>query len=623
MRLKKVFISKYKNLIDFSLDFTSDSFIDIFVGKNGSGKSNFLEALIEIFHHLYEHGRDQNIEIFNYSITFEIDGETIIIDWQDGRFSLNQSGRSQKTFSTVPLPENILIYYSGHNENVSNLVHYYEESFRSRIRGANSAESPRFIGIGSDYKTLLLCTFLLQPVANRAKQYICSSLNIKNVSLTIKLHLSRPKFATARLQELGFKAIEPFDTRSHFWGADGITHHFLRELIGCISGEFNHTNIYNSTLDTYIIPVNADIYQRKFADVEVSDQFRMLDNLKILGMLAKVEADLTLNNDKTAVLDSFSDGQFQSVYIYAIAELFKDRHCITLLDEPDSFLHPEWQFKFLQQIFDLTDAATKKNHILMSSHSASTIATADERMINLFDFENDSVVVNRVRKSDVISSLSAGLISFTEGEARLNIHHVLRNTRGPVLFTEGITDEMILEVAWRKLYDNTQRPFEIQNAFDRIFLRNLFSRDDFRDNFPDRKMFALFDFDEAFNDWKGLKEEKHEIEDPTRGLSKQLKHLNHYAMLLPVPNNLIKQQVLDAEGNPWAKGAGPHLTLELLFFKEEMNEWFSKKAMPGGGEIIEFVGDKVSFATNYIPSLRIDDFEIFKYIFDFIESKIK
>ena len=53
MRLKSVFISSYKNLKDFSISFDSDSFIEVFVGKNGAGKSNFFEALIEIFRHLY------------------------------------------------------------------------------------------------------------------------------------------------------------------------------------------------------------------------------------------------------------------------------------------------------------------------------------------------------------------------------------------------------------------------------------------------------------------------------------------------------------------------------------------------------------------------------------------
>ncbi len=47
MRLKHIYISKYKNLKDFSLDFDGDSFIDVFVGKNGTGKSNLFEAIIE------------------------------------------------------------------------------------------------------------------------------------------------------------------------------------------------------------------------------------------------------------------------------------------------------------------------------------------------------------------------------------------------------------------------------------------------------------------------------------------------------------------------------------------------------------------------------------------------
>ncbi len=49
MILKKIhIITEYKNLKDFKLDFDSESFIDVFVGKNGTGKSNLFEAIIEI-----------------------------------------------------------------------------------------------------------------------------------------------------------------------------------------------------------------------------------------------------------------------------------------------------------------------------------------------------------------------------------------------------------------------------------------------------------------------------------------------------------------------------------------------------------------------------------------------
>ncbi len=51
-------------------------------------------------------------------------------------------------------------------------------------------------------------------------------------------------------------------------------------------------------------------------------------------------------------------------------------------------------------------------------------------------------------------------------------------------------------------------------------------------------MFALFDFDEAYDDWNGLKKLEDECIDPFLGLSKRLKYAHHYAMLLPIPNSV-------------------------------------------------------------------------------------
>src|SRR3972149_467056 len=107
MRLKSVYISQYKNLRDFTLSFDGNSFIDVFVGKNGTGKSNLFEALIEIFRHLFE---DSEIS-FGYFIQYEIDGQVVDIEWKNGKRAIN--GKDQKTLGKTPLPDNVLIYYSG------------------------------------------------------------------------------------------------------------------------------------------------------------------------------------------------------------------------------------------------------------------------------------------------------------------------------------------------------------------------------------------------------------------------------------------------------------------------------------------------------------------------------
>ena len=618
MRLKSVFISQYKNLKDFSLSFDGTSFIDVFVGKNGSGKSNLFEALIEIFRHLYEFDHKGEIG-FEYSVKYEISGTETEITWKGGKLSIN--GKVRKTIGDTPLPDNVLIYYSGHNDTVSGLVQRYEADFRKRIKGANPDESRRFIGIGSEYKQLLLAVLLIQPAENRARQFICQKLGIASTGSDMQLTLQRPAFATSALKALDMDGIENFDPRTHYWGADGITRDFLNKLVTCVKGEFSHGNVYSSAVDRYQIPINIELFQQQFAGEPVTDVFRQFDNLKTLGMLAEITIPLTLTSGLDASIAHFSDGQFQSVYIYSIVELFKDRNCLTLLDEPDSFLHPEWQFDFLKQVFEITDTAAKNNHVLMSSHSASTITTAKENVINLFEIDDNKVVVTKANKADVIKSLSAGLISFSEGEARLNIHHVLKNTSGAVLFTEGITDEMILETAWSKLYPTEQRSFEIQNAFSCGFLRNLVKDQTLYQNHAGRTFFSLFDFDAAYTDWNQLGQDVQT--DPCKCLVK--KHANHesYALLLPVPaNGQINKQVINPHtgGN---YGNRSLLTIELLFHGVAgLDGYFAVDTERTDG-FIKFISDsqKVTFARDVVPTIDTAHFEVFRPIFELVQSK--
>ena len=619
MRMKSVYISQYKNLKDFTLPFDGTSFIDVFVGKNGTGKSNLFEALIEIFHHLYEYDKNNNELKFDYRITYEIAGLETEIAWSAGKLAIN--GRERKTISRKLLPDNVLIYYSGHNDTVAGLVQRYEDVFRRRIKTAAPTDSRRFIGIGPEYKELLLAVLLLQSDNNMARRFICQKLGIKTVSAEVKLVLTAPDFADSRLEKMKVAHIDNFDAKTHYWGAEGITRKFLDKLLTCIRTEFTHSSIYNSHRDIYQIPINIALFKSKFAGETPADIFRQFDNLMTLNMLGEISVQLTLENGLSTTAAYFSDGQFQTVFIYSIIELFKELNCITLLDEPDCFLHPEWQFDFLKQVFEITDAATKNNHVLMSSHSASTITTANDSVINLFKFDGNRVIVTRVNRSDVIKSLSAGLISFSESEARLNIHHVLINTTGAILFTEGITDEMILETAWTKLYPAEKRNFEIQNAFSCGFLRNLMKDNTLYQKYPGRVIFSIFDFDESYNDWNQLGQDVQS--DPCQCLIKKRGTYESYALLLPVPANpTIKRQVINPNsgGN---YGNRSLLTIELLFHGiVGLDPYFVVDTERTDG-FIKFISDsqKAAFAKDIVPTLDATHFDVFRPIFEFIKSK--
>ncbi|MFM9872971.1 MAG: AAA family ATPase, partial [Fimbriimonadaceae bacterium] len=570
------------------------------------------------FRHINEFEARRDNIFFDYKITYEIEGRITEIEWKAGRFTVDGNERITVGDAT-PLPDNILVYYSGHNDTVISLVADYEESFKRRIRGADLSDSRYFLGIDSSYKELLLAICLLKPDDNPCRRFISQKLGIGEIGTEVKLILKRPYYANGR----GFN-VENNDETDRFWRAAGITKEFLDLLLECAApappGERVRTEGYQAGDDKYILYFDTAKIVEKFRGAAPHELFSRFDNLKVLEMIEEISIPLTLTNGEPASTSFFSDGQFQSVYIFAITELFKQRNCLTLLDEPDSFLHPEWQHEFLTQTFEISNAATQTNHTLLSTHSASTISSSDQNVISLFEIDGNSVKVSRVSKSDVITSLSASLISFSESEARLNIQHNLSNTTGPVLFTEGITDEIILETAWKKLFPGVDRPFEIQSAFDCNFLSVLLRRDDFYISNPGRTFFGLFDFDEAYNQWNGLG--KTDVEtDPSKCLTKKRETSEGYGLLLPVPLGLsIRNQVL----NPISGESYKHhslLTIELLFHDVPGLETHFAEDTERPDNFRKFNSDKVNFACNVVPGLDSAHFEVFRPIFEFVLSK--
>ncbi|MHA2938404.1 AAA family ATPase [Vibrio sp. RC27] len=637
MRLKSTFIKQYKNLKNFKVNLDDATELSLFVGTNGSGKSNFFEALIELFRHLIESQQKLDDIAFEYNVEYEINDQLFKINYANSEFNIN--GKKRKTTKGVPLPDNLLMYYSGQNNTVSSLIEKYKKSFKSNLKSSTGDDNPAFIGIGPSYKELFLAIYLLLPEETKSKSYIFSKLGIKESEGKVVLRLKRPSFFSAKSIK-----IEHFDPATHYWGAKGILLDFFKRIEQCIDGEFSHQNIYNTENDIYTLEISIDIFKKEFGEreaieadgieeavdartaIDASTLFRLFDNLNIVEMLSSINAKVTLQDDTECNISHFSDGQFQSVYIYSLAEIFKDRNCITLLDEPDSFLHPEWQFEFLDQIADISSDAAATNHVLMTSHSAATLTATKSSELNSFEKEKKKTVVKQIAKDIVLKQLSGNRISLNEKDIVMNITNFLRDSNNPVLFTEGITDEYILDIAWDKLYPGESRLFCINNAFDRRFLKNLFKRQDLRDNYKGRYFFGLFDFDDAYDDYNELTREDNTTlvnDNFMTGLTTQLECKEHFVMLLPVLDDPdVIKLVCNSKNELWARGRDSHLSIELLFYREDLlGQYFSKTELPGGGERLEFSGKKVDFAENFVPELDADSFEVFRPMFEFIKQK--
>lgn len=619
MRVTHIHIKgTYKNLTDFKINFDGNSFIDVFVGKNGTGKSNLFEAIIEIFRHLFE---KDHLPRFDYTIVYELKGKNYEVTWEKEKLYLDKT--EVKSISKSILPDNILIYYSGHNPKVTELVKDYEENFKRELKEANEGDTREFIGIGKDYKSLLLAVLLLQPKENHAREFIKNKLGISRIRQELRIDLKRPYYAMKKGYE-----IDPEVKETAFWKAAGITGKFLEALGGVKRSERNvirnegYFRPENELEDHYILYFDMGSFRETFSKLTPQQLFREFDNLKTIEMLQNISIEVELIDGTHGTINQFSDGQFQAVYIYSIIELFKDRNCLMLLDEPDSFLHPEWQYQFLTQIFKITDSTAKNTHVLMTSHSAITLLNSEEKKINLFDFKDNKVNVYKVEKPYAISQLSSNLVRVHQDKQILSVIHTIGQNR-PILFSEGYSDPVILHEAWNKLY-NTEIPFEICFGHGCHYLRLLLQSEKFLGEMGAFPIFGLFDFDLSYNEWNSIKGEDALIEtDPYKGMIKKVRGRNAYAILVPIPAiPEIEKQVIYKDKETYKENS--KLEIEHLFYNKATEKHFHKVKTPGGGEIIEINDSgKMAFASDIVPTIDESHFTALKPIIDFILSHCK
>jgi len=614
MRIKDIHIRNYKNLKDFRLTYDGESFVDIFVGKNGSGKSNFFEALIEMFQHLYE--PKKMAPSFEYTINYSIEDKDVGISW--GANSLTINGETKRSIDSGFLPDNVLIYYSGHNKKVTDLVQLYEKTFKKAIKHADNEETRKFIGINKDYKQLVLCLALIQRDNKRLTKYLTNKLGINRSFTTVTLVLKRPYWASRKTK------IDLGDVNTHYWGALGITRCFLDRLSTCESNDPEKISGYNESSDTYKFHLDIRKIQKEFRRESSQDLFRQFDNLKTIEMLNDLSISIELNDGTSATTEHFSDGQFQLVYIYSIIEFFKDRNCVILLDEPDSFLHPEWQFQFLKQIYEISSNASSRIHLLISSHSAATLISHIPKRISLFEIVSYSATQHPVNKRYAIKQLSADLIKYSEDEQNLNILNRIRLEEKPVFLTEGLSDAAIIETAWSKLYQEPI-PFIPLFSFGCDNLRRLIL-DEKTIKMINKPLFCLFDFDAAYNQWSSLKKEADYIEcesDFNKGLCSYLSTRNIYAFMLPVPTTPeVRKLVVDKTSGKTFEGES-RMSIEHLFYGDKKtHKFFNTINLPGEGKALVIKDkNKVDFASNIVPQVDPKHFQIFRPMFDLIRSK--
>ena len=302
---------------------------------------------------------------------------------------------------------------------------------------------------------------------------------------------------------------------------------------------------------------------------------------------------------------------------------------------------PENSLEFLRAI-ELNDTLekeySKKAQILVTSHSPAfvgSIAEESKKIIYLLDRNGEGrVSVEKIDRNLLLDeqkiklSKKLGYIGLqkelanclqnqieetkkAKKEYETLIESIETTTKSFVLCVEGESDKIILENAWKKLNPDIPIPFYIHICYADSQIKSLLERIDIS-NSNSKTFIGLWDFDSAYNQWKGLSNNwLHKQTDESEGLLNKKQGESIYAMLLPVPSgrNMYASNVL---------GDKSALSIELLFSDRRIRKYTHSVVCLGGGEIKEFnKRSKLTFAKK-TNDFSEDDFIEFRKIFKLI-----
>jgi predicted ATPase len=443
MRIDWLWIHEYKNLRELTVDFSQDHLITVLIGRNGTGKSNVLEALTEIFRDLLmgtdRHGK-KNLPSFRYRIAYEIADSWVFIDADPKRKDAYKARTISKKDQPKPytvgasledlagtlisrpkllggasehLPRFLFGYYSGESERMKDVFRAYLKNYDDKLIKNDDPGLKRMFFAEPVHSNFVLLSFIVNN-KEQTNAFLQKQLGLEDGGIESVLFVLKQPYWYSKSASGG-------DQR--FWNSKGIVRDFLAKLyeISLAPIRIKRRELYDvrrsRTLEYLYLYVKDIDALRELAKGKTSAEFfRDLESTHVSDLIDEVRIRVKLKkNDGSVTFRELSEGEQQLLTVLGLLQFTSAEESLFLLDEPDTHLNPRWSVEYIQHIRDFLkddNDNTQSSHVLLATHNPIAVAELQKEQVQILKRDDESLNISAEEPSvDPMGMGYAGVVT--------------------------------------------------------------------------------------------------------------------------------------------------------------------------------------------------------------------
>lgn len=460
-----------------------------FIGINGSGKSQTLEIIAEIFLFLENVFRTENkksnlFSPFGFRIEYEIlkdnieylvvfDCEEIKTKEKDISIEIYKKNDTQFLIIDIEelniyefLPNKIIGYSSGDNETISlPFDSYYDEYAEytylrafGKISGNDYEPNLYFMNYNTNLGIAISSLIFRDDIPNIDN--ILKVLEIDDlISFQITIQTLPPDspnkskggvVLTHELEKWRNKLVKladkPFYDAKH-------KKYILKYNLDEITREAFKSNFSNA-FELYTCLYKLELLNNLIVDKTTKEKIkkerkerRLLTKMPMVSDVNKVlsysQLKLKLNNGDEVDYLSLSDGEHQFLNVFGTILMISQDNCLFLLDEPETHFNPKWRRTFISTLKEIT--SERKQDMIVTTHSPFVVSDCKNENVFIFERKKDKINISNPKKETYGASFDNILdmafdIKIPISEESLNEIEELNNETDPVLINNKLGD---------------------------------------------------------------------------------------------------------------------------------------------------------------------------------------